>query len=92
MDTRARSGADAEGIGMKAIRRHHNERLRQRWRHIMRHIWRSPELADDPRWVNRRVATRKTCSCFMCSHFRETGGLTPQERRAAQAMKERDDS
>ena len=65
----------------RAIRRHHSQRMKARYRRKERvhPYWRSDEPAAAGKYANHGC----TCSCWMCGNpRRHHGELTMQERRA----------
>lgn len=74
---------------MRAIRRHHKERMRAKARRVARQSWNTPE-----KWVEhqavRHADNLKSCSCSMCCNVRrnewEKGELTRQEAEAEQRL------
>jgi hypothetical protein len=43
---------------------------------------------EKQQWALRNYNNPKKCSCFMCGHQRKWNGLTMQERRALQSLKD----
>ena len=70
----------------RAARRHHRERLRKRWHAIISRWYISPENIE--RVVERRISTRKPCSCAGCANWRAMMGPTRPERLADLSLRE----
>jgi hypothetical protein len=71
---------------LRALRRHHRERLRRRWTPLIKWMFylRNPPSPLDKEILDRQVhihvRTRKPCSCWVCSGWRRwMAGPTRQE-------------
>ena len=66
---------------MKAIRRHHHERIKERAKQRLRDIWNIDE--PSAAMIGRHTNTGTVCSCPHCGNpRRHFGQKTIQERRA----------
>lgn len=70
---------------MRAIRRHHRERLKRKRRYFWGH---SRDLWEEPRYLGMAVSTPKVCTCWMCGNPRRWHDeLTMQERRSNDGLR-----
>lgn len=74
---------------LRAIRRHHIERLKSKWQRTQ---WKNqananfPSLISEAKQSGMFVKTRALCSCWMCGNPRKYWGLRSiQELRAMQS-------
>jgi hypothetical protein len=73
---------------MRDLRRHYEEKYKQRCRRIARRrqIPGADESWIDARYIGRFAHSRQACSCFMCGNPRRYDGeKTLRERRREQA-------
>jgi hypothetical protein len=64
----------------RAERRHHEDRIKDRVRSMIRDSWVEGNLCENSRFVGRMSATRKPCSCYLCGNFRRFRGPTKSEK------------
>jgi len=62
-------------------RRWQLEKRKRKWRMLMRNMWWSSELDEDPKYIGMLVTTPHPCSCAWCGHKRYWRGPPPQEIR-----------
>jgi hypothetical protein len=67
---------------MRALRRHHKERMKGRFRRIVRDNY-TPDSAYMAEYASWYADNIQRCSCLMCGNKRHHEGPTQQERRAA---------
>jgi len=79
-----------ENLAIRAMRRHHVERLKAKWKRIARMEQAVQQDANidtalKDRMLGMFVHTRRLCSCWMCGNPRKHTGLrTLQERKMMQ--------
>jgi hypothetical protein len=67
----------------RAQRRHHVARLKR-----VCAGWLARDVRESPRHLGKRVTTPAPCSCWMCGNKRRHEGLTIQELRDIERMRE----
>jgi hypothetical protein len=67
----------------RAQRRHHVARLKR-----VCAGWLARDVRESPRHLGKRVTTPVPCSCWMCGNKRRHEGLTIQELRDIERMRE----
>ena len=68
----------------RAVRRHHNDRIKNKARRVFKDIWKNRRMMDDD-IVGRWCDNLAKCSCGGCGNQRKWMGMTLQERKARQS-------
>lgn len=74
--------SENEIVSRRAIRRHHYERLKNKWRKQLLENEQTKNAKDGGEIASRRVTTPTPCSCYMCGNPRHHfGARTLKERK-----------
>ncbi len=71
-------------VSKRAVRRHHNERMKNKTKRMFKDVWHAEYMLTEDR-IGKWCDNLAMCSCGGCGNQRKWVGKTLQERKASQS-------